>query len=81
MPSRIPEHKRHVYPVLGSELLGEQVDQLQPDIHVYGHSHVNQSRRINGTLYINNAFGYPTEAHIARKQLRCIYPGEQPGNG
>jgi Icc-related predicted phosphoesterase len=43
MPSLIPLNRRQVYPVLGSVNLGEQLKQLQPDIHVYGHSHVNQS--------------------------------------
>jgi predicted phosphodiesterase len=74
MPERIPQAKRNVYPVLGSAGLGEQVRQLQPDIHVYGHSHVNQSKHIDGIHYVNNAFGYPSETRIANKKLRCIYP-------
>ena len=74
MPDRIPSHKRNVYPVLGSTALGRQVEQLRPQIHVYGHSHVNQSKQIGGIHYVNNAFGYPSETRIASKRLRCIYP-------
>jgi len=74
MPDRIPPHKRNVYPVLGSTALGQQVEQLRPHIHVYGHSHVNQSKSIDGTHYVNNAFGYPSETRISSKQLRCIFP-------
>ena len=74
MPERIPSHKRNVYPVLGSTALGRQVERLQPHIHVYGHSHVNQSKQIDSTHYVNNAFGYPSEKRIASKRLRCIFP-------
>ncbi|MBL4581018.1 MAG: metallophosphoesterase [Gammaproteobacteria bacterium] len=73
MPVGIPEKRRNIYPVLGSEALGLQVKQLNSAIHVYGHSHVNQSIDLDGIHYVNNAFAYPSEAHIARKQLKCIY--------
>jgi len=72
MPSRIPQERRRVYPVLGSVELGEQVKQLQPDIHIYGHSHVNQSIELDNIRYVNNAFAYPREERIARKQLHCV---------
>lgn len=72
MPSRIPIERRNIYPVLGSEALGKQIQRLNPDFHVYGHSHVNQAIEIDGIHYINNAFAYPSEARIARKQLHCV---------
>lgn len=77
MPAQIPEHRRRVYPVLGSDQLGRQVERLRPDIHVYGHSHVNQSVRLDGTCFINNAFAYPDEERIARKQLVCVWESGQ----
>ncbi|MEQ8953916.1 MAG: metallophosphoesterase family protein [Gammaproteobacteria bacterium] len=73
MPKSIPSNRRTVYPVLGSKRLGDQVKRLQSSIHVYGHSHVNQSVEIEGTRYINNAFAYPSENRIARKALHCVY--------
>ena len=73
MPAGIPEKRRNVYPVLGSAALGVQVQQLNPSIHVYGHSHVNQAIELDDIHYVNNAFAYPSESHIARKQLKCIY--------
>ncbi len=73
MPKRIPLKKRNIYPVLGSVSLGMQVTQLKPDVHIYGHSHVNQAIDIEGIHYVNNAFGYPSELRIARKRLHCIY--------
>jgi predicted phosphodiesterase len=73
MPEGIPEKRRNVYPVLGSDALGSQVKTLNPTIHVYGHSHVNQTIELDDIHYINNAFAYPSETHIARKQLKCIY--------
>ncbi|MDA1244583.1 MAG: hypothetical protein O3B02_06225, partial [Proteobacteria bacterium] len=70
------ESKRTVYPVLGSVELGAQVCRLAPDVHVYGHSHVNQTIKIDSTHYVNNAFATPRETSIASKQLRCIYDSE-----
>jgi len=73
MPDLIPPAKRNIYPVLGSNKLERLVRQIQPDIHVYGHSHLNRDVVINGVNYINNAFAYPYEERIAMKALRCIY--------
>ncbi len=73
MPFYIPNDKRSLYPVLGTALLDEQIRKLGSRIHVYGHSHVNQQIMKDDTLYINNAYGYPYETHIAAKELKCIY--------
>lgn len=76
MPDTIPEKRRKVYPVLGSNRLGKQVARLRPDIHIYGHSHVNQNKTIAGINYVNNAFAYPSEGRIARKALHCVHDSE-----
>jgi predicted phosphodiesterase len=62
-----------IYPVLGTVRLEAQVRRLGSAVHVYGHSHVNREIVLNETRYINNAFGYPGEGHIAAKRLRCVY--------
>lgn len=69
MPSFIPQQYRYVYPVLGSADLEKQIRQLSSSIHIYGHSHVNRHVEIDSITYINNAYGYPTESNICRKQL------------
>ncbi len=73
MPDFISERNRVVYPVLGSVLLERQIRQICSDIHVYGHTHVNRRVDIDGTVYINNAFGYPSEARITAKRLLSIH--------
>jgi predicted phosphodiesterase len=73
MPHYIPARHRLVYPVLGSDVLEQQIRLLRSDIHVYGHSHVNRQILIEGITYINNAFGYPWETRIAAKRLLCIH--------
>lgn len=73
MPAYIPWGSRMLYPVLGSTQLDRQLRALQSSLHVYGHSHVNRHVTIDGVTYINNAFGYPTETHIASKRLVCIH--------
>jgi Icc-related predicted phosphoesterase len=72
MPAFIPEEQRKLYPVLGSSSLEEQIRHLNPTIHVYGHSHLNRQVVLDGITYINNAYGYPYEHHIAAKRLQCI---------
>lgn len=81
MPSSIPEHRRKVYPVLGSAALDAQIKQLNSRMHIYGHSHVNQSIVIDGVHYINNAYAYPKENQIARKRLHCVFDTEKAGGG
>jgi predicted phosphodiesterase len=73
MPSYIPAERRVLYPVLGTTNLEAQIRRLRPSIHVYGHSHVNRSLKLDDVLYVNNAFGYPQEILITAKQLKCIY--------
>jgi hypothetical protein len=73
MPSYIPPERRMLYPVLGSTRIEEQIRALQPDIHVYGHSHVNRRVTLDGIDYVNNALGYPQETRIAARELVCIH--------
>jgi len=73
MPIYIPPAYHYLYPALGSDLLEEQIRVLKPNIHVYGHSHVNRKLTLGGVQYINNAFGYPSEDSITVKELICIY--------
>jgi predicted phosphodiesterase len=73
MPSFIPDYKRILYPVLGTELLEKQIRQLNSNIHIYGHSHVNTRGYFGNIEYINNAYGYPSETIITKKKLVQIY--------
>lgn len=73
MPWQIPAHKRFLYPVLGTQRLERQIRQLGSKIHVYGHSHVNRRVTLDGVSYVNNAFGYPNETHIAGRKLLCVH--------
>jgi predicted phosphodiesterase len=72
MPRSIPVSGRLLYAVLGSASLDVQLRKLNADIHLYGHSHVNRRVTIDGVTYINNAFGYPSEAWMTSKSLLCI---------
>lgn len=71
--AEMPAVRQLIAPVLGSYALEAQIRRLQPQYHVYGHSHLNRQVLLDGTLYINNAFAYPNEGHLAAKKLQCIY--------
>ena len=73
MPGYIPCASKLLYPILGSTRLERQLRRFNPNIHVYGHSHVNRHVHIEGVSYINNAFGYPSETRITSKRLMCIH--------
>ena len=72
MPHYIPQSKRYIYPALGTHQLELQIRRLTPQIHIYGHSHVNVNIKKDNITYINNAFGYPHEKWTTSKQLLCI---------
>jgi len=59
----------YLFPVFGSTHLIKQVQSIRPKVHIYGHSHLNVDKTLDGIRYINNAFAYPSESHIARKKL------------
>ena len=73
MPSIIPKDNYKLHPVLGSAKIEAQIRELKPDIHVFGHSHVNLKKEVEGTVYINNAFGYPYEKLVTGKKLLFIH--------
>ena len=72
MPHFIPAHKTTIYPFLGSVEIEKLLNTIGSDIHIYGHSHFNLYKELDGRLYINNAFGYPYEKNITRKKLFLI---------
>jgi predicted phosphodiesterase len=72
MPIYIPVAKRNLYPVLGTTLLEDQIRRIGSNIHIYGHTHVNANVVKDNIRYINNAFGYPYENHIAAKKMLCV---------
>lgn len=77
MPDRIPDKHRQLYPILGTTMLDAQLRQLGATVHVYGHSHVNRRVTLEGITYINNAFGYPAEAHFTTRDLIQVYSNDE----
>jgi predicted phosphodiesterase len=73
MPSFAPHRARFLLPVLGAQQLDAQIRRAGSAIHIYGHSHVNRRAVRDGVLYINNAFGYPSEGRFTAKKLLCVH--------
>lgn len=75
IPAFVPSQHRMLDPVLGSTRLETALRKFRPEIHVYGHSHINRSVMLDGVRYVNNAFGYPQETRISSRQLLCVAQG------
>lgn len=60
-----PEKRFLVEPLLskvvGSQVLEQQVEQLSPDVHVFGHSHIPYDLLVGGIRYVQWPLGYPRE--------------------
>lgn len=69
---------RYLRPVLGSGTLGGHVRELGPDCHIFGHFHMNRSKTVGHTLFLDNALGYPKETFLKRKlvEINAFFPGE-----
>ncbi len=80
MPVYIPEDRQKLYPVLGSDQIEKQIRRLNPDIHIYGHSHFNRNVILDNITYINNALGYPHETRITTRKLICVYETQSSGS-
>ncbi len=73
MPAGVPDRVRMLFPVLGASRLDAEIRRLQASVHVYGHSHLNRDRLIDGVRYLNNAYGYPHETAITAKRLLTVW--------
>lgn len=76
LPDFIPASFRYLNPVMGSSLIEKKIRQNKSNVHVYGHSHINQDVVIEGIRYINNATGYPREKNYINRKIKCIYQSE-----
>jgi len=61
----LPEKRYLYFPTLakfvGSPLLGRRVERLQPDVHVFGHTHFGWDQEIDGIRYLSPPVGMPRE--------------------
>ena len=61
----LPEKRMLRHPNLakavGSALLARRMEQLRPDVHVFGHTHFSYDTRLGGTRYVQWPLGYPAE--------------------
>ncbi|HEX8557487.1 MAG TPA: metallophosphoesterase [Pyrinomonadaceae bacterium] len=63
--------------VSGCAPLDGQIRRLKSTTHVFGHSHINTDRVIDGVRYVNNALLYPRERAAATFPLKMIWGGER----
>ncbi|HEY6330021.1 MAG TPA: hypothetical protein VI756_11840, partial [Blastocatellia bacterium] len=64
--------------VAGSVSLDRQIRVLSPEVHVFGHSHINCDKVIDGVRYVQNALLYPREREALTNLGRVFWKGGGP---
>ena len=59
---------------VGSRFLGQRVQRLRPDVHVFGHTHFGWDAEHDGVRFVQPPLGYPQER---RKRLQTMACGER----
>ncbi len=62
--------------VAGCAALDAQVRATGSRLHVFGHSHINVDREIDGVRYVQNALRYPRDRSGPAFPLKLIWSGE-----
>lgn len=81
----LPEKRYLYFPTLakfvGSPFLGRRVSQLQPDVHVFGHTHFGWDAVLDGVRYLSAPLAMPRERS---RRLGSIatghFPQDEPGH-
>lgn len=79
-------HARHLRfkslpKVSGSSWLDAQLRAVNSSVHVFGHSHINCDRVIDGVRYVQNALRYPSERKSFAPSLKMIWPPAPGAHG
>jgi hypothetical protein len=83
VPNQIlmPEKRYLSYPNLckavGSEPLGQRIRAVQPNIHVFAHSHFAWDMKIEDTRYISAPLCYPRERALRMKSISISSPWQR----
>lgn len=64
--------------VAGSLALDKQIRELKSVIHVFGHSHINCDKVIEGVRYVQNSLCYPRERTSASFPFKMIWDSSIP---
>ena len=64
----------NLFKAVGSEPLGRRIKSLQPNMHVFGHSHFSWDMRLDGTRFISAPLCYPRERESRMKSISISSP-------
>lgn len=68
----------HLAKAVGSRFLGERVARLNPDVHIFGHTHFGWDMVLDGVRYIQAAVGYPRERNNVNSPLGIGLSTKEP---
>ena len=56
---------------VGSRFLGQRVQRLRPDVHVFGHTHFGWDAEHDGVRFVQPPLGYPQERRKRPQTMAC----------
>jgi len=59
--------------VVGHKALHQQLLKIKPVVHVYGHTHINGEKVIDGIRYVQHALGHPRERELWYRSFERKY--------
>ena len=83
LPEKRALWQPNLHKVSGSLPLERQLRQLMPDLHVFGHTHLNMDATIDGVRYVQWPLGTPRERKSQTSEsdlgMLCVYDGADGG--
>jgi len=71
-------HVQGLVKAVGCPQLDKQLREVRSSCHVFGHSHMQCDKVIEGVRYVQCPLGYQNE-HSVDEPLRCVYDGSKGG--
>jgi Icc-related predicted phosphoesterase len=76
LPSREALRFKDLPKVAGCRSLEEQIRRLSSIIHVFGHSHIDRDREIDGIRYVQNALSYPRDRKNPGFPMKMVWDSD-----
>ena len=64
LPAKEKLHFKQLYRYAGSPVIEQQLRSFRSSVHIFGHTHTQCDKTIDGIRYLSNPLGYPRELYL-----------------